>query len=198
MVSMCNCSARCMIARRVSKPNISRLHILHFLCQHGCEPENSCSQGFLVFACTWKCGRRSRCTHTMRMRTCVPVVVCIARKLRLCPSYGGRRDRDNSVHWRSLYKGGGGGYFQDLLACTYGADLDHASHTVQCVTMCLLRNVALCLQRNVTVCRLHCVIASQPHIMIECVQHNVTECLVPCVIACLPHSVIKRCRTLFH
>jgi len=67
----------------------------------------SCSQGFLVFACTWKCGQRSRCTHTMRARTCVSVVVCVARKLRPCPSYSGRRDRNNSVHWRSLYKGGG-------------------------------------------------------------------------------------------
>ena len=39
VVSMCNCSAWCMIARRVSKPNICRLRILHCLCQHGCEPE---------------------------------------------------------------------------------------------------------------------------------------------------------------
>ena len=31
-VSMCNCSARCMIARRVSKPNICRLRILHCCC----------------------------------------------------------------------------------------------------------------------------------------------------------------------
>ena len=44
----------------------------------------------------------------MRMRTCVPVVVCVARKPRPCPSYSGCRDRNNSVHWRSLYKGGGG------------------------------------------------------------------------------------------
>ena len=29
-------------------------------------------------------------------------------KLRPCPSYSRRRDRNNSVHWRSLYKGGGG------------------------------------------------------------------------------------------
>ena len=43
----------------------------------------------------------------MRMRTGVPVVVCVARTLRPCPSYSGRRDRNNSVHWRSLYKGGG-------------------------------------------------------------------------------------------
>ena len=43
----------------------------------------------------------------MRARTCVSVVVFIARKLRPCPSYSRRRDRNNSVHWRSLYKGGG-------------------------------------------------------------------------------------------
>ena len=66
----------------------------------------SCSQGFLVFACTWKCGRRSKCTHTMRMRTCVSVVVCVACKLRPCPSFSGCRDRNNSLH--SLYKGEGG------------------------------------------------------------------------------------------
>ena len=44
----------------------------------------------------------------MRARTCVSVVVFIARKLRPCPSYSRRRDRNNSVHGRSLYKGGGG------------------------------------------------------------------------------------------
>ena len=43
----------------------------------------------------------------MRARTFVSVVVCVVRKLRPCPSYSGRRDRNNSVHWRSLYKGGG-------------------------------------------------------------------------------------------
>ena len=42
----------------------------------------------------------------MRARTCVSVVVCVAHKLRPCPSYSGCRDRNNSVHWRSLYKGG--------------------------------------------------------------------------------------------
>ena len=64
-----------------------------------------CSQGCLVFAHTWKCGQRSRCTHTMCARTFVSVAVSVSRKLRLCPSYSGRRDRNNSVHWRSLYKG---------------------------------------------------------------------------------------------
>ena len=43
----------------------------------------------------------------MRACTFVSVVVCVARKLRPCPSYSGRRDRNNSVHWCSLYKGGG-------------------------------------------------------------------------------------------
>ena len=36
------------------------------------------------------------------------VVVCVARKLRPCPSYSRRRDRINLVLWRSLYKGGAG------------------------------------------------------------------------------------------
>ena len=37
----------------------------------------------------------------------VLVVVCVARKLRPCPSYSRRRDRINLGLWRSLYKGGG-------------------------------------------------------------------------------------------
>ena len=40
--------------------------------------------------------------------TCVSVVACVARKLRLCPSYSRHRDRINLGLWRSLYKGGGG------------------------------------------------------------------------------------------
>ena len=43
----------------------------------------------------------------MRARTFVSVAVCVSRKVRPCPSYIGRRDHNNSVHWRSLYKGGG-------------------------------------------------------------------------------------------
>ena len=50
---------------------------------------------------------RLRCTHTMRSFTFVSVVVCVARKLRPCPSYSRRRDRINLGFWRSLYKGGG-------------------------------------------------------------------------------------------
>ena len=42
----------------------------------------------------------------MRSFTCVSVVVCVARKLRPCPSYSRRRDRINLVLWRSLYRGG--------------------------------------------------------------------------------------------
>ena len=38
----------------------------------------------------------------------VLVVVCVARKLRPCPSYSRRRDRINLGLWRSLYKGGAG------------------------------------------------------------------------------------------
>ena len=44
----------------------------------------------------------------MRSLTCVSVVVCVARKLRPCPSHSRRGDRINLVRWRSLYKGGGG------------------------------------------------------------------------------------------
>ena len=47
----------------------------------------------------------------MRSLTCVSVVVCVARKLRPCPSYSRRRDRINLGLWRSLYKGGGGSFF---------------------------------------------------------------------------------------
>ena len=43
----------------------------------------------------------------MRSCTCVLVVVCIVRKLPLCPSYSRCRDRINLALWRSLYKGGG-------------------------------------------------------------------------------------------
>ena len=82
-------------------------------------------EAFLVFAYTWKCGRRSRCTHTMRARTYVSVVVCVALKLRPCPSYSGRRERNNSVHWRSLYKGGGGTYTAQQLShrcCNFNSE----------------------------------------------------------------------------
>ena len=106
VVGMCNCSAWCMIARRVSKLNICRLRILHCLCQHGCEPEI-----FMFPRLSCVCPHLemwARCTHTMRMRMCVPVVICVVRKLRPCPSYSGCRDRNNSIHWRSLHKGGGG------------------------------------------------------------------------------------------
>ena len=37
------------------------------------------------------------------------VLVCVARKRRLCPSYSRRRDRINLVLWCSLYGGRGGG-----------------------------------------------------------------------------------------
>ena len=109
----------------------------------------SCSQGFLVFACTWKCGRRSRCTHTMRMRTCVPIVVCVARKLRPCPSYSGRRDRNNSVQWRSLYKGGGVTLITDCtsihgLFCQHCSVSTMQSNPVQSDTACLMSHFTAC------------------------------------------------------
>ena len=45
----------------------------------------------------------------MRSLTCVSVVVCVACKLRPCPSYSRCKDRINLVLWRSLYKGRRGG-----------------------------------------------------------------------------------------
>ena len=44
----------------------------------------------------------------MHSLTCMSVVVCVVRKPRPCNSYSRRRDRINSVLWRSSYKGGGG------------------------------------------------------------------------------------------
>ena len=43
----------------------------------------------------------------MHSLTCVWVVVCVVHKPRPCLSYSRRRDRINSVLWRSYYKGGG-------------------------------------------------------------------------------------------
>ena len=79
----------------------------HRLWEHGCEPEISCFKHFLVFACLWERGQRLRCTHTLHSLTCVSVVVCVARKLRLCLSYSRRRDRINLGILRSYDKGGG-------------------------------------------------------------------------------------------
>ena len=42
------------------------------------------------------------------------VVVCVARKLRPCPSYSRRRDRIPLGLWRSLYKGRAGYIFQGV------------------------------------------------------------------------------------
>ena len=109
VVSMCNCSAWCMIARKVSKLKICRLRILHCLCQHGCEPEIfmfprlSCVCMHLEMWVEVKVH-----SYHAHARVCMCVVVCVARKLRPCPSYSGRRDRNNFVHWCSLYKGVGG------------------------------------------------------------------------------------------
>ena len=43
----------------------------------------------------------------MHSLMCMSVVVCVVRKPRRCNSYSRRRDRINSVLWRSYYKGGG-------------------------------------------------------------------------------------------
>ena len=44
----------------------------------------------------------------MHSLTCMSVVVCVVRKPRPCNSYSRRRDRINTVLWRSYYKGGRG------------------------------------------------------------------------------------------
>ena len=101
VVSMCNCSAWCMIARR-----ISGLCIVHCLCQHGCEPEIfmfprlSCVCMHLEMWAEVK-------VHSYHAHAHVCASSCMCCKLRLCPSYNGHRDRNNSVHWSSLYRGGG-------------------------------------------------------------------------------------------
>ena len=52
----------------------------------------------------------------MHSLTCMLVVVCVVRKPRPCNSYSRRRDRINSVLWRSYYKGGGGSAFAFVVA----------------------------------------------------------------------------------
>ena len=107
VVSMCNCSAWCMIAGRVSKPNICGLLMPRCLYEHGYESEVSCFKQLLVFTCLWERGWRLRCTHTVHSLTCVSAVVCVVRKPRPCLSYSRRRDLINSVLLCSYYKGGG-------------------------------------------------------------------------------------------
>ena len=60
------------------------------------------------------CALYARFLHQVTMQSSlfepgrlVFVVVCVARKLRPCPSYSRRRDRINLGLWRSPYKEGG-------------------------------------------------------------------------------------------
>ena len=62
----------------------------------------------------------------MHSLTCMSVVVCVVRKPRPCNSYSRRRDRINSVLWRSYYKGGGGGKSAEKVALI--VNMDHFSH----------------------------------------------------------------------
>ena len=64
----------------------------------------------------------------MHSLTCVSVVVCVVRKPRPCLSYSRRRDRINSVLWRSYYKGGGG-----VLFWSVGLPLAPSRSAVRCV-----------------------------------------------------------------
>ena len=59
----------------------------------------------------------------MHSLTCVSVVVCVVRKPRPCLSYSRRRDRINSVLWRSYYKRGGGGLRFPMLAQDRGESM---------------------------------------------------------------------------
>ena len=51
----------------------------------------------------------------MHSLTCMSVVVGVMRKLRPCNIYSRRRDRINSLLWRSYYKGGGGYLWKDAM-----------------------------------------------------------------------------------
>ena len=101
-------SATIPLTQNIVSPSPGTL-MLQYLCEeHGWEPEILRYQHYLVFACLWERGWRLRCTHTICSLMCVPVVVCVARKLHLCPSYSRRRDRINLVLLRSLYQSAGG------------------------------------------------------------------------------------------
>ena len=71
VVSMCSCSAWCMITRRVSNPNICRLLMPHCLQELGYEPENSCFKHFLVFACLWL-------TYDWALCACCAETLCVS------------------------------------------------------------------------------------------------------------------------
>ena len=58
----------------------------------------------------------------MHSLTCMSVVVCNVRKPRPCNSYSRRRDRINSVLWRSYYKGGGGKFSAARICPGSGCD----------------------------------------------------------------------------
>ena len=65
----------------------------------------------------------------MHSLTCMSVVVCVVRKPRPCNSYSRRRDRINSILWRSYYKGGGGYNQLHLASCRMQAVVYRADHS---------------------------------------------------------------------
>ena len=56
-------------------------------------------------------------------------------KLRPCPSYSRRRDRNNGVHWRSLYKGGGGTCIRHFALPAMFQNRKQWEESTQCLTI---------------------------------------------------------------
>ena len=82
----------------------------------------SCDFGYICALC-------SPCVHQLPVQSSlfehgcpVSVVVCVARKLRLCPSYSRPGDHINLGLWRSLHKGGGVDVYVAWLPATTAQD----------------------------------------------------------------------------
>ena len=56
---------------------------------------------------------------------------CMCRAQATCNSYSRRRDRINSVLWRSYYKRGGGIWLVNMISLFYRPILDHALFSSQ-------------------------------------------------------------------
>ena len=124
VVSMCNCSAWCMIARRFSKPNICRLRILHCLCQHGCEPEIFMFPRLSCVCMPLEMWAEVKVhSYHAHAHVCANSCMCCAQATTLSKLVG-VRDHNNPIHWCSLYKGGG-----------YGTDTIPGNS--QCASLCL-------------------------------------------------------------
>ena len=99
-----------------------------------------------MFACLWEHGWRLRCTHTMRLLTCLSVVVCVVPILWPCLSCSGCRDRCNSgllrsgVSWdRSIHV-----VCHSGLRCVWGDPTGRGPHsTIQLTPSCRLYMVGV-------------------------------------------------------